>query len=155
MKKNGCFGALYKFELLKILKNKVAVIAFLIFFIFGFVQGEFEVRGNIDPDTLKEHMTLDGRILESSGDVLAEVSGGTALAGIALEEAALRKIAEGANIALAYPAEGTSAVPDGTAIVRGTSREEAAKRFVDFTVDRDVQERLPERFWRRPVTTRG
>lgn len=97
---------------------------------------------------------LDGKLLESSGDVLTAVSDGSALAGITLEETALRKIAEGANIALAYPEEGTSAVPDGTAIVLGTPREEAAKRFVDFTVDRDVQERLPERFWRRPVLSK-
>lgn len=94
---------------------------------------------------------LDGRLLESSGDVLTAVSDGTALAGIALEEAALRKIAEGASIALAYPAEGTSAVPDGTAVIRGTPHREAAERFLEFTVDRDVQELLPERFCRRPV----
>ena len=94
---------------------------------------------------------LAGRLLESSGDVLAEVSDGTALAGIALEEAALRKIAEGANIALAYPAEGTSAVPDGTAVVRGTQHPEAAEKFLEFTVDRNIQEMLPERFRRRPV----
>ena len=65
MKKNGCFGALFKFELLKILKNKVAVIAFLIFFAFGFVQGECEVSGNIEPDTLKQYMGFDGRVLDS------------------------------------------------------------------------------------------
>ena len=94
---------------------------------------------------------LDGRVLESSGDVLTAVSDGTALAGIALEEAALRKIAEGASIALAYPAEGTSAVPDGTAIVRGTPHREAAEKFLEFTVDRNIQEMLPERFRRRPV----
>ena len=94
---------------------------------------------------------LKGRVLENSGAVLTAVSDGTALAGITLEETALRKIAEGANLALAYPAEGTSAVPDGTAIVRGTPREDAAKRFLEFTVGRDVQELLPERLWRRPV----
>ena len=70
MKKNGCFGALYKFELLKILKNKVAVIAFLIFFAFGFIQGEFEVSGNIEPATLKQYMSLDGRILD--GELVEE-----------------------------------------------------------------------------------
>lgn len=94
---------------------------------------------------------LEGRVLENSGAVLTAVSDGTALAGITLEETALRKIAEGANLALAYPSEGTSAVPDGTAIVRGTPREAAAKRFLEFTVDRDVQAMLPERLWRRPV----
>ncbi|MBO4608612.1 MAG: hypothetical protein J5696_01965 [Lachnospiraceae bacterium] len=70
MKKNGCFGALYKFELIKILKNKVAVIAFLIFFVFGFVQGEFEVSGNIEPEILKQYMNLDGRILD--GELIEE-----------------------------------------------------------------------------------
>ena len=94
---------------------------------------------------------LEGRVLESSGDVLTEVSDGTALAGIALEEAALRKIAEGASIGLAYPAEGTSAVADGTAIVRGTPHREAAEKFLEFTVDRNIQDLLPERFRRRPV----
>ena len=64
MKKNKCFGALYKFELLKILKNKVAVITFLIFFVFGFLQGEMEVGGNITPEELYEYQTLDGRILD-------------------------------------------------------------------------------------------
>ena len=70
MKKKGCFGALYKFELLKILKNKVAVIAFLIFLGFGFVQGEFEVSGNIEPEILKQYMNLDGRILD--GELIEE-----------------------------------------------------------------------------------
>ncbi len=64
MKKNKCFGALYRFELLKILKNKVAVITFLIFFLFGFIQGEFEISGNVTPDELNEYQALNGRILD-------------------------------------------------------------------------------------------
>ena len=59
MKKNSCFGTLYKYELLKILRNKVTVVTFLIFFVFSFIQGEFEVRGNIDLETLAKYQTIN------------------------------------------------------------------------------------------------
>ena len=64
MKKKSCFFTLYKFELQKILKNKVALITFLIFFVFSFIQGEFEVRGNIDPADLPRYQALDGRMID-------------------------------------------------------------------------------------------
>ncbi len=64
MKKDRCFGTIYKFELLKILKNKVAVITFLILFGFMFVQGEFEVSGNVEMDEFKNYAKLDGRKLD-------------------------------------------------------------------------------------------
>ena len=63
MKKNKCFGTLFGFELRKILKNKIAIVAFLIFFVFGFMQGELEVTGNIDTDTLAEYSKFNGRLL--------------------------------------------------------------------------------------------
>ena len=64
MKKNKCFGTLFGFELRKILKNKIAIVAFLIFFVFGFMQGELEVTGNIDTDTLAEYSKFNGRLLD-------------------------------------------------------------------------------------------
>lgn len=64
MKKNKCLGTLYGFELRKILKNRIALIAFLIFFAFGLMQGELEVSGNIEPEVLEEYATLNGRILD-------------------------------------------------------------------------------------------
>lgn len=66
MKKKHCFADLYKFELLKIFKNKVAVVTFLVIFAYSFIQGEFEVRGNIDPKELKEYDTINGREIDDA-----------------------------------------------------------------------------------------
>ncbi len=61
-----CFFRLYRFELLKILKNKIAVITFLFLFGYAFVQGEFEVSGNVDPARLKAYATLSYREVDDA-----------------------------------------------------------------------------------------
>lgn len=94
---------------------------------------------------------LDGRQLESSGDVLTSVADGTDWVGVTLEETALKRIAAGDDIAMVYPTDGTSSVPDGSALVRGAPHEENAKRFLDFTISRDVQQLVAEQSYRRPV----
>lgn len=94
---------------------------------------------------------LDGRQLEGSGSVITAVADGTCLVGITLEETAVKHIASGLDIALVYPKEGTSCVPDGSALVAGAPHPENARRFLDFTVSLDVQELLPLKFYRRSV----
>lgn len=94
---------------------------------------------------------MGGRQLNDSGDVLTSVAEGTDLAGITLEGSALQHMAAGEDIALVYPADGTSCVPDAGALIKGAPHEDNAKLFLDFTVSRDVQELLPARFYRRPV----
>ncbi len=64
MKKRNCFFTLYKYEIFKIFKNKVAFATFLIFFVFSFIQGEFEVRGNLDPEDLPRYQAMDGRVID-------------------------------------------------------------------------------------------
>ena len=64
MRKKHCFADLYRFELKKIFKNKVAVVSFIIFFLFSFIQGVFEVRGNIDPAVLDKYDTINGRAVD-------------------------------------------------------------------------------------------
>lgn len=95
---------------------------------------------------------VDGGQLDSSGAVLDYVEDGSALVGITLEETALKRIAAGSDIALVYPADGTSFVPDGSALVRGAPHEDNAKAFLDFTVSRDVQGLMASQY-RRPVRT--
>ncbi len=94
---------------------------------------------------------LQGKTLSSSGDVLNAVVDGSCLVGITLEETALKYIAAGADLAMVYPEEGTSCVPDASAIVKGAPHSENAKRFLDFTVSYEVQQMLSESSYRRPV----
>lgn len=94
---------------------------------------------------------LGGVQLDGSGAVLTAVADGSATVGVTLEETALKRIAEGENIAMVYPADGTSCVPDASAIVRGAPHEENARAFIDFTVSAEVQRLLSSQFCRRPV----
>lgn len=94
---------------------------------------------------------LEGMQLSSSGEVLRAVADGDFLVGITLEETALQRIAAGNNLALVYPKEGTSCVPDGTALIAGGPHRENAEKFLDFTLSREVQQLLGTRFYRRSV----
>lgn len=94
-----------------------------------------------------------GDALSSSGAVVDTVAAGTKLAGITLEEAALKKLAQGAEISIVYPKEGTSAVPDGSALVRGAEHPENAKKFLDFVTGSEVQLMLTQNCCRRSVRT--
>ncbi len=107
---------------------------------------------------LEEHVmleqfinALDGHISSGSGEVLNEVGTGIRLVGITLEETARKEIAAGADISMVYPSEGTSAVPDGCALVKGAPHEENAKLFIDFTISDDVQNLIMDQFCRRTV----
>lgn len=94
---------------------------------------------------------LDGTIMPDSGDVIGRISEGKSFLGVTLEETALKAIAAGYDIAIVYPKEGTSALPDGAAIVKGCSHQKNAEMFIDFIQGKDVQSRLAERFCRRSV----
>ncbi len=94
---------------------------------------------------------LDGRVLSGSGDVVDAVAEGSFLIGVTLEETAKKGIAAGADIAMRYPAEGTSDVPDGAAILKNCAHEENARLFLSFMLDRDVQKRLITDYSRRSV----
>ena len=94
---------------------------------------------------------LRGIQQSGSGDVLTAVADGSCLVGVTLEESALKRIAEGADIAMVYPMSGTSCVPDASALVKGAPHSENAKKFLDFTASLDVQQLLSDRFCRRSV----
>lgn len=94
---------------------------------------------------------LDGHILSDSGDVVDAVADGSCSIGVTLEETALRRQAQGAEIEIIYPAEGTSAVPDGTALVAGAPHLDNAQAFLEFVQSKDVQELVVNGFSRRSV----
>lgn len=109
----------------------------------------------LTPEELMETFgkELDGKVSPDSGAVVDEVNEGTRLIGITLEETALKAIKRGADLSMSYPVEGTSAVPDGSAVVKDAPHEENARMFIDFTVSRDVQQIVEEEFCRRTVRT--
>ena len=96
---------------------------------------------------------LAGQLLTSSGDVLTQVAEGEKLVGVTLEETALQRIAAGNTLALVYPEEGTSCVPDGTAVLKNAPHRESALAFLEFTLSQPVQTLLGSRFYRRSVRT--
>ncbi len=96
---------------------------------------------------------LEGQVLSSSGDVIPEVANGNCLVGITLEETAKKYIAAGYDISMRYPEDGTSAVPDGCAMLRNAPHSYNAGLFIDFVVGSDTQSYAIDNFYRRSVRT--
>ena len=94
---------------------------------------------------------LDGGALSDSGDVVGSVRSGSRYIGVTLEETALKQ--RSPEVGIVYPAEGTSAVPDGCALIKGAKHPENARAFLDFVLGRDVQELLVSDLSRRSVRT--
>ena len=99
------------------------------------------------------YTNLDSVILEDSGDVAAMVDSGAMSLGITLEQTAVKSIAQGAKIGIVYPEEGTSILPDGTALVAGAPHRDNAIAFLEFVQSTDVQEQVVSSFSRRSVRT--
>jgi iron(III) transport system substrate-binding protein len=94
---------------------------------------------------------LDGIVLDDSGDVTSAVAVGSASLGVTLEQTALKAQTQGEDIAIVYPAEGTSNLPDGSALIKNAPHADNARAFLEFTQSRDVQELVVSDFARRSV----
>lgn len=109
------------------------------------------LASDTDNAMLRFANALAGHQLEGSGAIITNVAKGSSLIGITIEEAALKAMRAGNDIYLVYPAEGTSCVPDGAAILQGCAHESNAKLFMDFIITADVQEYLERELCRRSV----
>lgn len=94
---------------------------------------------------------LDGKILGSSGDVYKKVSDGEYSVGLTLEKEAIKYVQAGADVGIIYPSEGTSAVPDGIAIVKGCKNKENAETFMNFVLSKECQTMMANDYARRGV----
>lgn len=90
-------------------------------------------------------------VVSGSEAVYSGVAEGEFALGLTFEEPAARFASIGADVGIVYPADGTSAVPDGIALVSGAKNPDGAKRFIEFVLGRDVQTILSRVFLRRPV----
>jgi iron(III) transport system substrate-binding protein len=92
---------------------------------------------------------LDGKLMPESATVFPAVASGEYLIGLYHDEGAHELMLSGSDLRIVYPSDGTSAVPDGVALVRGAPHEAAAKRFIDFVLSLDVARVMGARFHRR------
>lgn len=102
-------------------------------------------------DFIKQlYENLDGKIVDSSGKCHKMVADGEFHVGITIEKSAV-KYKDDTNVGFVYPSDGTSAVPDGVALVKGAPNMENAKLFIDFVTSKECQEDQSKNWGRRPV----
>ncbi|MGB6129388.1 MAG: ABC transporter substrate-binding protein [Psychrilyobacter sp.] len=94
---------------------------------------------------------LDGKILGSSSGVPKGVVDKEYYIGLAHEKGAIKYKNAGGHLGIVYPSEGTSAVPDSAALIKGAVNEENAKLFLDYIVSKEVQKTLAHEFKIRGV----
>lgn len=94
---------------------------------------------------------LDGKVLSSSSGVYKGVADGEYSVGLTLEKEAQNYVAAGADVGYIYPEDGTSAVPDSIALIKGCKNPEGAKEFINFVIGKECQQMMSEKFSRRPV----
>jgi iron(III) transport system substrate-binding protein len=90
---------------------------------------------------------------DSSGAVPRYVADGEAPLGLTLEDNALEYKVGGAPVKIAYIADGTTASPDGVALVKGAPNAENGKKFIDWALSKKTQEALVQEGGRRSVRT--
>lgn len=98
------------------------------------------LMANLDYSTLSDLGQVDSGIVEGKYSL-----------GVTSEESALALRLDGGDVDYVYPCEGTGALVDGAAIVKGCRHEAAAKEFLDFTISLDVQRILAADLNRRSV----
>lgn len=77
------------------------------------------------------------------------VAAGEYLVGATYENAGADAQKLGSDVRLVYPLDGTSAIPDGVAMLAAAPRSAAARRFIDFALSLDVAKVSAARFGRR------
>jgi iron(III) transport system substrate-binding protein len=87
----------------------------------------------------------------SSGAVPRFVNDGEAVVGITLEDNAYLYLKGGGPVAIVYPADGTSVIADGMALVKGAPNAAAGKAFLDWALSYKTQAMAVQELGRRPI----
>ncbi len=98
-----------------------------------------------------EDLLRQCKVLPKSSMTYQGVANGEYPIGLTFEQAAFDYLKGGAPIGLIYPSEGTAITLDGSALVKNAPHPNAAKLFLDFTVSKEMQQLMVERFGRRSV----
>jgi iron(III) transport system substrate-binding protein len=98
-----------------------------------------------------EDLLRQCKVLPKSSMTYQGVANGEYPIGLTFEQAAFEYLKGGAPIGLIYPEEGTAITLDGSAIIKNAPHPNAAKLFLDFTVSKEMQQVMVDRFGRRSV----
>ncbi len=98
-----------------------------------------------------EDLLRQSKVLPKSSMTYQMVANGEIPLGLTFEQAAFDYLKGGAPVALVYPTEGTAVIPDGSAIVANAPHPNAARLFLDFTVSKEGQALMVDKFGRRSV----
>src|SRR5574341_238310 len=98
-----------------------------------------------------EDLLRQCKVLPKSSMTYQGVATGEYPIGLTFEQAAFDYLKGGAPIGLIYPSEGTAITLDGSAIIKNAPHPNAAKLFLDFTVSKEMQDLMVDRFGRRSV----
>jgi iron(III) transport system substrate-binding protein len=104
---------------------------------------------------LYEKILANFVLSSSSGAVPRFVNDGEQAVGITLEDNAYRYVEGGGPVKIVYPEDGTTAAPDGMALVKGAPHPEMAKAFIDWALSKQAQDYLVQKMGRRPVRVDG
>jgi iron(III) transport system substrate-binding protein len=91
------------------------------------------------------------KVLNRSTLVFQGVGTGEYPLGISLEYAGPLWATNGAPVSVVYPSDGTLAIMEGVAIVKGGPNTDNAKKFVDYVTRKDVREMILKATFRRPA----
>lgn len=94
---------------------------------------------------------LKGHTLDSSKSVYEKVADGQYSIGLTQEKSVQTLIKQGAKVAISYPEDGTTAVDDTVAIVKGTQKRDEAIRFVEYVLSIPHQKMMESLYNKRPV----
>ena len=102
--------------------------------------------------TLVQSMIKNLVIQSGSSGAHKNVDSGEYPIGITLEKAAVQyDTSDAGHLKIVYPTDGTSAVPDGVAIVKDCPNQELAELFVEFVLSAECQTAQNKDFGRRPI----
>ena len=84
-------------------------------------------------------------------NVYKAVADGEMAVGLTYEDPALKLLNDGVDVKVIYPKEGTVFLPGNAAIVKNAKHMENAKKFIDFILSQEIQDKLGTETTIRPI----
>ncbi|AMB94535.1 extracellular solute-binding protein [Aerococcus sanguinicola] len=97
------------------------------------------------------YLAQEAQIYKESSEVNQSLVQGQVAVGLSTEAVAQQMIADGAELDLIYPEEGTLYLPAAVGIAKGTKHLDLAQEFVDYLLSAPVQSSLADSLYQRPI----